>query len=490
LILSSSERLNPKILSGLSSAPLLLRTDPDDQSCLTGSVVNSSESAIFKSWRTSETSFDPSEVADRFEKSCGGLQNIVFELQITFFLEFSQRIIYKWPSQPLSGLSEIIFDIEHAPECVVLYEPEQWKSDENFLKAAEKVRRASSQWETDHPLADIRSQIDLRPHSAGDNPFLRLLASKIESDGFNGLWHSVLQYFQRCVDHRQPIEGIGDTEIPLNHCVLHQKMVMIAIQIGRLNRKSSSACTIPVYTSDQLGEINQSIRRDLGVDTDFTSEIVKLIHEKSKCPSGRFPRDVLPGDNSATIWPFIPEQLFEADQQLVQAMEYLSTRTPQEVLPSLMYLRCCMMIESLKGSELCNGLNIRETALIERLQSFREEDLDGLVIECSELRNAVLQFRDLRAFYSRYPVIAEKLYESGFLTAESREDREHLNHVFSEWLDPSYVPMNQMILTGVVFDRQCEISHRLWVSCCEDSTVLYGSVVKTGFKSFEVTEEL
>jgi hypothetical protein len=258
--------------------------------------------------------------------------------------------------------------------------------------------------------------------------------------------------------------------------MIHQKMVVLAIAIGRKRGRKS---TNPIYTSKDVSDICNAVKHGLtGSIPDLEKMVERVICVKAKTPSAPFNPARFRVKNGqeeklmASIWAAIPEEMFDPDQMIAREMDSLEGMRLDEVLQELLPVRCDIALEELQVPEGTNLANKR-MELVTKLRTMKLDELGTKFgEEIGKFEKAVFVFRKIAGSDTEILAsIADRLQEKGKTVIGPRE-----MPALREFLGVDRTkPLLQVILTGS--HGNGKVSHRLFIGWREQTVCLYGSVM-------------
>jgi hypothetical protein len=417
---------DPCLLFGLSSDFLTLQIDDDtsfrpyicssptpllfEEDCAHwGSFLSPTRYGCFMS-STSAEAFDLPEIIRTFESE-GALQNVRISARVLYSLRFNHTVTCVWPECPAQDLP---LCWERAPSLSVTCPPPQNSPFTDFLRLlrprAPFVAAAQAE-----PFLLSASETCVRLVPC--NSLITRLALRIEEPDFWAVWHSFLGAMKQCVNRTEPIPAITDTSVDIAASLLHQKIVCIAIQLRK--EKKNSRTPKYAFTAEQVEAIEQSVRKQIGCDQELFDVVhTVMLHREFK--QGRLERRFreYPTSAIASIRSFCFPELYDRRQQSMFALDYLLGRKAEDLMPALVFVRCCWKCENMVVPEWCPRLAAEKAEVEQWLKG-----VDGWTVPVETVEEAVRRVADLETKVLWVAELAGRFGEAEFVETLAQHGR-------------------------------------------------------------------
>jgi hypothetical protein len=268
------------------------------------------------------------------------------------------------------------------------------------------------------PTADFETKGDAVPfslsaeqtcvHLVPCNSLITRLALQIEKPDFWSVWQGFLLAIRQCVATREPIAAITSRSVQLTSSMLNQKITCIAIQLRKPKRKRKTGYA---FTADQVDAIERGVRKDTGCHED----LFDVVHTVMMCPrqpqtqlERRFPHYQVALIRS--IRSFCFSELYDPVQQSMIALDWLFGCTAKDLMPTLVFIRCCWECENIFVPEYCPALAVEKA----ELESWLHE-ADGWMVPVKMVEEAVTRVAELEKKVLWIEELTERFGEAEFV---------------------------------------------------------------------------
>jgi hypothetical protein len=359
----------------------------------------------YGSFTTSESvePFDLPQIIRTFQSN-GGLQNVGMSARVFYQLGFGETLTCIWPEHPAETLS-LCWD--SAPVLSITCPPAQNSRFTDFLRLA----RPTAPFQKGAPAAPFSlSPSDSCVHLVPCNSLITRLALQIEKPDFCSIWQGFLRAMRQCADNKSPIPAITDTSIELSSSLLHQKIVCIAIQFGKAKRKRRTPRY--AFTVDQVEGIVNCVLNDIG----WSDDLFDVVHTVMRCrdhPQGRLERQLRDCSRAviASIKRCCFDGLYDPGHQSKLALDWLFGRKMEDVMPALVFVRCCWECEKMVVPEGCPDLTEEKAKLEQWLK-----DVDACVVPIQEVEVAVRKVAELDKKVHRIEELVQRFGQREFVS--------------------------------------------------------------------------